>query len=70
MSYSLGAAVINSTLISLDSNPTWKNGSHQIGSIHLMGPAINRESVSRDTPFGIALGDTVSKFHNLYQSRG
>jgi esterase/lipase superfamily enzyme len=66
ISHSLGAAVVNSTLISLDNNPLWKNKHYQITSVHLMGAAINNDTISTSRLFGHAIENIVDKFYNLY----
>jgi esterase/lipase superfamily enzyme len=66
ISHSLGAAVINSTLISLDTNPTWKDRHYHIASVHLMAPAINNDAVSINTPFGHAIENILDRFYTLY----
>jgi hypothetical protein len=69
IAHSLGAKVVESALISLDNNQTWKNNSaYNITSIHLMGAAISNTSASKNEPFGIAIDSIVNSFYNLYNS--
>ncbi|HEX2406765.1 MAG TPA: alpha/beta hydrolase [Nitrososphaeraceae archaeon] len=63
LAHSLGAAVVNSTLVSLYKNDTWTS---KIASIHLLGAAINNSLIAQDTLLGNAIIDTVDKFYNLY----
>ena len=69
IAHSLGAKIIESALISLDTNPSWKNNSaYSITSIHLIGAAISDTATSRNKPFGIAIDNIVNSFYNLYSS--
>jgi len=69
IAHSLGAGVVESALISLDNNQTWKNNSaYDITSIHLVGAAISNTAASKNKPFGIAIDNIVNSFYNLYNS--
>jgi len=69
IAHSLGAGVVESALISLDNNQTWKNNSaYNITSIHLVGAAISNTAASKNKPFGIAIDNIVNSFYNLYNS--
>lgn len=66
IAHSLGAAVVNSTLISLhnDLNTTTNNG-FNITSVHLLGAAINRDEIASNSTFGNAIENIVDNFYNL-----
>lgn len=67
ISHSLGAAVVNSTLVNLNNSQDWKsNVDPIIHSVHLLGAAIDNNSIARDTAFGNAIENVVNRFHNLY----
>jgi hypothetical protein len=72
IAHSLGAAVINSTLVSLDNTQqAWENNSSNnnskiIRSIHLLGAAINNTLIAKNTTLGNATEHMVDKFYNLY----
>ncbi|HET7642065.1 MAG TPA: alpha/beta hydrolase, partial [Nitrososphaeraceae archaeon] len=63
IAHSLGAAVVDSVLVSLDNS---SNLNKKIASVHLLGAAINNQSIAKDTAFGKAINDIVDKFYNLY----
>ena len=63
LAHSLGAAVINSTLVSLNQNA---NGTDMITSVHLLGAAINNTLIANNTLLGNATENVVDKFYNLY----
>ena len=69
IAHSLGASVVNGTLISLDNNQIWKNNGFTIRSVHLLGAAVNSNTPSRNTPFGEAIERVVDKFYNVYDPR-
>lgn len=62
LAHSLGAAVVNNTLINLNQNVNWTD---KITSVHLLGAAINNSLIVQDTS-GNAIKDEVEKFYNLY----
>jgi hypothetical protein len=62
LAHSLGAAVVNDTLINLTQNVNWKD---KIASVHLLGAAINNSLIVKDIS-GNAIKDEVDKFYNLY----
>jgi hypothetical protein len=71
VSHSLGAAVVNSTLINLGNNQsllanTDNNNSKPLKSVHLLGAAINNTWIANNTPLGDAIYTMVEKFYNLY----
>ena len=72
ISHSLGAVVVESTLINLDKMQqglnmnTSFNNSKKIMSVHLLGAAIDNKTVAKNTPFGNAIAHVVDKFYNLY----
>jgi hypothetical protein len=74
IAHSLGAAVVESALVSLDTNPTLQvsinsnnnNNSEIIKSVHLLGAAINNELIADNTAFSTAIEHTVDRFYNLY----
>jgi Alpha/beta hydrolase of unknown function (DUF900) len=83
LSHSLGARVILSTLDSLHGNSIWNNNNFTISSVHLLGPAVDDEEVSKDNSdivsdpmnaysvkaaYGQAIEDEVDKFYNLRSS--
>ena len=63
LAHSLGAAVVNNTLINLNQNIHWTG---KISSVHLVGAAINNSLIAQNTSSGNAINDTVNKFYNLY----
>jgi hypothetical protein len=63
LAHSLGAAVVNSTLISLNKNVTMPS---KIYSVHLLGAAINNSLIAQNTILGKAIENKVGKFYNLY----
>ena len=70
IAHSLGAKVVESALINLNNNETWKNNSaYNITSIHLIGAAISDRAASKNTPFGIAIENIVDNFYNLYNPK-
>lgn len=78
IAHSLGAAVVESTLASLDSNSTLQdsisnnnnsgnnNNSKLIKSIHLLAAAINNKLMVKNSAFANATEHLVDKFYNLY----
>jgi hypothetical protein len=74
MAHSLGAAVIESTLVSLDTNPTLQvstsssnnNNSKLIKSVHLLAAAINNKLIVNNSVFANATEYLVDRFYNLY----
>jgi Alpha/beta hydrolase of unknown function (DUF900) len=70
IAHSLGAKVVESALITLNNNETWKNNSaYNISSIHLIGAAISDRATSKNSPFGIAIDNIVNNFYNLYNPK-
>ena len=70
IAHSLGAKVVESALIRLNINETWKNNSaYNISSIHLIGAAISDRATSKNTQFGIAIDNIVDNFYNLYNPK-
>ena len=72
IAHSLGAAVVDSTLVNLDfylDSKTSNNNSKLIKSVHLLGAAINNKLIAKNTPFGSATEHTVENFYNLYNSQ-
>jgi hypothetical protein len=63
LAHSLGAAVVNSTLVSLNQNAS---GTAMITSVHLLGAAINNKLIANNTLLGNATENVVDKFYNLY----
>jgi Alpha/beta hydrolase of unknown function (DUF900) len=71
IAHSLGAAVVDSTLVNLDFylDSKTSNNSKIIKSIHLLGAAINNKLIAKNTPFGNAIEHVVENFSNLYNSQ-
>ena len=70
IAHSLGAKVVESGIINLNNNETWKNNSaYNITSIHFIGAAISDRAASKKTPFGIAIDNIVNNFYNLYNPK-
>jgi hypothetical protein len=67
IAHSLGAAVVNSTLITISNNQTLNNnnGNFNIKSVHLLGAAMDRNEAASNTTFGKAIEDAVDNFYNL-----
>jgi Alpha/beta hydrolase of unknown function (DUF900) len=67
IAHSLGAAVVNSTLITISNNQTLNNnnGNFNIKSVHLLGAAMDRNEAASNTTFGKAIEDVVDNFYNL-----
>jgi hypothetical protein len=67
IAHSLGAAVVNSTLISLSNSQEWNttNNDFNITSVHLLGAAIDRSAIASNTTFGKAIEKVVGNFYNL-----
>lgn len=69
IAHSLGAAVVESTLINLveylDSKSS-DNNSKIIKSVHLLGAAIDNQLIAENTQFRNAINSKVEKFYNLY----
>ena len=67
IAHSLGAAVVNSTLISLSNSQEWNttNNDFNITSVHLLGAAIDRNAIASNTTFGKAIEKVVGNFYNL-----
>ena len=70
IAHSLGAAIVNSTLVSLGSNnqEVNTNSDFNITSVHLLGAAIDRSEIAANTTFGKAIEKVVDNFHNLRNS--
>jgi len=71
MAHSLGAAVVESTLVSLDTNPTLQvtvndNNSKFIKSIDLLAAAIDNKLMVNNSAFANATEHLVDRFYNLY----
>jgi hypothetical protein len=64
IAHSLGASVVDSTLVNLDKNSNWKNS--KIATVHLLGAAINNKLIANNTYLGNATENVVDKFYNLY----
>jgi hypothetical protein len=63
----LGAAVVNSILVNLNRSQDWnRNTDPKIHSVHLLGAAIDNNSIARNTAFGNAVENVVNRFYNLY----
>ena len=70
IAHSLGAKVVQSTLIELHNNKSWKdNVFSNITSIHLIGAAISNRAASKNTQFGTAIDSIVDNFYNLYNPK-
>jgi hypothetical protein len=72
IAHSLGAAVVDSTLVNLDfylDSKTSSNNSKIIKSVHLLAAAIDNKLIAKNTPFGNAIEHVVDKFYNLYSSQ-
>jgi hypothetical protein len=72
IAHSLGAAVVDSTLVNLDfylDSKTSNNNSKMIKSVHLLGAAINNKLIANNTPFGNATEHIVENFYNLSNSQ-
>jgi hypothetical protein len=70
IAHSLGAAIVDSTLVNLDKNEDWKSSSYsKIKSVHLLGAAISNKLIAKNTPFGKAIDHVVDKFYNLYNPK-
>ncbi len=68
IAHSLGAAVVSSTLVSLNNNQEWNSNDSNdfnITSVHLLGAAIDRGATARNTTFGEAIEKQVINFYNL-----
>jgi Alpha/beta hydrolase of unknown function (DUF900) len=66
IAHSLGAAVVNSTLVSLSNNKEVNtNSDFNITSVHLLGAAIARDEIAANTTFGKAIENVVDNFYNL-----
>lgn len=69
IAHSLGAIVVNSTLVNLSGNQEWNdNSGSNITSVHLLGAAIDRSSVAANTTFGKAINKVASNFYNIRSS--
>jgi hypothetical protein len=67
ISHSLGASVVNSTLVYLSNSLDWNNNTDpKIHSVHLLGAAIDNDSVARNASLGNAIENVVNRFYNLY----
>ena len=60
IAHSLGAAVVDESLVNLSNNSKWKG---KIASVHLLGAAIYNTLIRNHTS---ALVHVVHKFYNLY----
>jgi Alpha/beta hydrolase of unknown function (DUF900) len=66
IAHSLGAAIINSTLVSLSNNQeAGMNDGFNITSVHLLGAAIDRSEIAANTAFGKTIEQVVDNFYNL-----
>jgi hypothetical protein len=66
IAHSLGAAIVNSSLVSLNNNQDWnKDNESNIASVHLLGAAISRGAAASNTTFGNAIEKEVGNFYNL-----
>jgi hypothetical protein len=66
IAHSLGAAIVNSTLVSLSNNQEVNtNSDFNITSVHLLGAAIDRSEIAANTTFGKAIENVVDNFYNL-----
>ena len=66
IAHSLGASVVNSTLVSLSNNQGMNtNSDFNITSVHLLGAAIDRGELAANTTFGKAIEQVVDNFYNL-----
>ena len=73
IAHSLGAAVVNSTLITISNNQKLNNSvnnnsnnnNFNIKSVHLLGAAMDRNVAASNTTFGKAIEDVVDNFYNL-----
>jgi hypothetical protein len=69
LAHSLGAAVVESTLVGLHSNPISTNNTKVITSVHLLGAAINNKLIAKNTLFGDAIEHVTNGFYNLFSSK-
>ena len=66
IAHSLGASVVNSTLVSLSNNQGMNtNSDFNITSVHLLGAAIDRGEIAANTTFGKTIEQVVDNFYNL-----
>jgi hypothetical protein len=70
IAHSLGAAVVNNTLITINNNQTLdknvnNNSNFNIKSVHFLGAAIDRDAAASNTTFGKAIENVVDNFYNL-----
>ncbi len=66
IAHSLGAAVVNSTLISLSNNQELNaTNDFNLTSVHLLGAAIDRSEIAANATFGRAIESVVDNFYNL-----
>jgi hypothetical protein len=69
IAHSLGAAIVNSTLVSLSDNKEVKtNSNFNLTSVHLLGAAIDRSDIAANTTFGKSIEKVVDNFYNLRNS--
>jgi Alpha/beta hydrolase of unknown function (DUF900) len=69
IAHSLGAEVVNSTLVSLSSDQQLdRKDGFNITSVHLLGAAIDRGSVAANSTLGKAIDRLVGGFYNLRNS--
>jgi hypothetical protein len=69
IAHSLGAAVVNSTLVSLSNNQEVNATiDFNITSVHLLGAAIDRGEIAANATFGRAIESIVDNFYNLRNS--
>jgi Alpha/beta hydrolase of unknown function (DUF900) len=69
IAHSLGAAVVNSTLVSLSNKQQVNTTNYfNITSVHLLGAAIDRGEIAANTTFGKAIENVVDNFYNLRNS--
>jgi hypothetical protein len=75
--HSLGSRVILSSLANLDVNAKWNELNYNITSVHLLGPAVDNEEISKNvadidgdsgikSAYGNAIENQVVEFQNLY----
>ena len=70
IAHSLGAKVVESALINLIITILGeKNSGYNITSIHFIGAAISDRAATKNSPFGIAIDNTVNNFYNLYNPK-
>jgi esterase/lipase superfamily enzyme len=71
IAHSLGSALVNSTLVDLDTNEdskTSNNNSKIIKSVQLLGANINKTLIAKNSVLGNAIEHVVDRFYNLYNT--